>query len=217
MSIYEYIYTALLEWRKGSREKEPDHLDALPQDIRRAIKKTIFMDTKRAQDTAMAMAMVERAKLSKLSGPAPHMQDLRTAHARMAGLSGSASAEFARLQNRGLGNQYQQEPNNSIVRQVQKDTAKFNPTPQRNQNMDSNDIGEYTTDGIMRIKFPFGEVEMNVNNEAELDRAYEMAKHMLKVHEENTATEAIKKQYHPKLGVLDNTTTTVAPWPLTNC
>ena len=53
--------------------------------------------------------------------------------------------------------------------------------------------GEITNHGVVRINFPFGQVEMDIRNEAELDRMVDMAKHMLQVHEENTATAAIRE------------------------
>lgn len=58
-------------------------------------------------------------------------------------------------------------------------------------------MGELTkAEGVMRINFPFGEVEMPISNESELERALKMAQHMLKVHEELVATGAIKREIH---------------------
>ncbi len=53
--------------------------------------------------------------------------------------------------------------------------------------------GSVRTTGVIRISFPFGEVQMDCNNASELERVHEMAAHMLKVHEEMNATNAIKK------------------------
>lgn len=50
------------------------------------------------------------------------------------------------------------------------------------------------TRGVLRISFPYGEVEMDCNNEPELERAFEMAKHMLKVHEENIARQYMQNE-----------------------
>jgi len=54
--------------------------------------------------------------------------------------------------------------------------------------------GEFKDYGVVRINFPFGQVEMDVRNEPELERMVDMVKHMLKVHEENQAANALRRE-----------------------
>lgn len=54
--------------------------------------------------------------------------------------------------------------------------------------------GEFKDYGVVRINFPFGQVEMDVRNEPELERMVDMVKHMLKVHEENQAASTLRRE-----------------------
>ena len=159
---------------------EPDIDKSLPKDVYDAMVRTAHIDKEREIEAineqyynAMAeqqnnMIGASNAGMAAMAG----MRDNRLDVARW------SSQMFAQYRNMALG------PQIAV-------TSAGEPTTPTWRNTEMNN-GQLINHGVVRINFPFGQVEMDIRNEAELDRMVEMAKHMLRIHEENQATAAVR-------------------------
>ena len=167
---------------------EPDIDKSLPKDVYDAMVRTAHIDKEReieADNERYRNALAERQNSFDGARAQTATELQLRQQAAMAAMSPSLDA--ARWSNQMLA-QYQ---NTALGPQMVATYEGKSITPTwRNTEMNQ---GEITNHGVVRINFPFGQVEMDIRNEAELDRMVDMAKHMLRVHEENLATAAIRE------------------------
>jgi len=208
MNMYDYAKQMLGARSSLNADATPyaytelDLPDWIPKVLQKEIKRTHKQDIDRARAKAAARrqdAMMDVHRYGGMSGAIGNQAGLSNAPATLYGQSITAS-EVAMRSQRSLNEQnrrmqaaiQRQHMIPDLWNQTMLDEFSNQVLKPKEEWKMGND-GTYLDGGVIRMRFPFGEIEMNCCNEAELERAYEMAKHMLKVHEENTATGLVKK------------------------
>ena len=168
--------------------------ESLPKDIRDAIVDTARLDRERQLE----------AEAKKCRDHMDHMLDARSHY----GAAHNSTASPAMETQRRIEEQYRNIMNNSSglidpnmwsekllgeYQQAVLGGPTITKTP-REEEWRHVMNGEFKDYGVVRINFPFGQVEMDVRNEPELERMVDMVKHMLKVHEENQAASALRRE-----------------------
>ena len=186
-------YSNLFGWLNGPADKpeedgwvEPDLPDFIPEGIQREIKKTMFMDNKR--DALRYGGHQGQLRDATGIGDAAMLQNHRQTALEQ---QMRYDAERQRMQQQMAPDMWSQK----MLEQYRQSGLRQYTTPGVVWETTTMN-GDLIPNGIMRVKFPFGEIEMEVGNDSDVDRAFDMVKHMLKVHEENTAKNAIKKNLH---------------------
>ena len=196
---------------------EPDIDKSLPKDVYDAMVRTAHIDKEReieAKNEQYRNAMAERQNYMAGESRAQTATEIQLRQAAaMAGMRPNDRLDVARWSSEILA-QYQ---NTALGPQMVATYEGESITPTW-RNTEMNHTDEMVNHGVVRINFPFGQVEMDIRNEAELDRMVDMAKHMLKVHEENVATAAIRedlaRSQEPMIAVDRKSTGALAPPPM---